>query len=195
MSRESIANQLIYLLSEEALGRRSLVKHTGLTESVVRRELEKLREQGIVSMSKLGTQLTLPGKRRFRKVLQDVKQIKELKLKELSIDRFNMAALVRGIRELKTWHYRDLAIREGASGAIFISCTKDKLRFTDSEAEIKERNPKDARMVKEAFTAREDGDLIVIVFAKAKKEASMGLWRIISKIFKLSERTRTVGST
>jgi predicted transcriptional regulator len=61
--REHIAYQLLYELRATPLGRRTLVKRTGLTESVVRTELEKLEARKLVSFSKLGTALTARGRR------------------------------------------------------------------------------------------------------------------------------------
>lgn len=170
------------MLSRGAGGRRSLARATGWGEIVVRRELERLRSLGLVEMDRRGTRLTPEGRRAFAAIIAGVKDAKELRLEELRLDRLTLGALVGGATaSLPTWHLRDLAIREGASGAILIARRSSELRFSDSNESIAARNPRDAAALRESFPGRE-GDLIVLVSASDRRRAHLGLWRIIVEL-------------
>lgn len=168
------------------MGRRTLVKKTGYTESAIRTQLEKLRERGWVRMSKQGTVLTKKGRKRYKKILKKVREIKQLELVQLAVDEFNLAALIKETGNLKTWSLRDLAVAEKASGAVFISCVDEELKFTDSNQNIAKKNPYDAKTIKEAFPVRKNGELILIVFGPSRKKVSKGLWRITTELMNLS---------
>lgn len=179
-----IANQLIWHLSHGAQGRRSLARATGLGEIVVRRELERLRSRGLVEMDRGGTRLTEEGAREFAAVIAGVKEVKELRLRGLSLDRFALGALLSPAAEGgPTWQLRDLAIREGASGAVFITYGSSGLRFGDSDEPLAVRNPLDAVVLQKHLPGQE-GDLIVLVFAPDRREAHLGLWRIIAELLR-----------
>lgn len=163
------------------MGRRKLVGCSGFTESMVRTELEKLKELGLVEMGKHGTHLTPKGKKELAN-LSKVKDVKELELVELKLDRFNIAALLRGIERIEgTWKYRDLAVREGANSVLFFRYCRGYINLADSGESIDERNPKDALAIRKTFDIQQ-GDFILVVFAKERKWASKGLWGIISKL-------------
>lgn len=180
---EPIASQLIYWLNQEITGRRTLVKRTGLTESTVRTHLNKLKAKKYITSSKAGVALTPSGRRAFKLVLERVKEVCALDLKELELDRFNNAAFIEGAgcpEEL--WKYRDLAIRAGATAALFLNHVRGDLHFADTGHKVSVHNPKDAHHIKKAFKAITAGDLIVIVFAAQRAEAHKGLWEVIRKL-------------
>lgn len=180
---EAVASQLAYLLNRESTGRRTLVKRTGLTESTVRTQLNKLKAQKYITSSKAGTTLTPKGRRAFKSILERVKWIGELTLAELKLDRFNSAALITGVGCLEgLWKYRDLAVRAGATAALFLSSVRGDLHFVDTGHRVSKQNPKDARLIKEVFKAADDKDLIAIVFAPRRAEANKGLWGIIRRL-------------
>lgn len=178
--RPEIASQLAWLLRCGAQGRRSLARATGLGEIVVRQELERLHSLGLVEMERRGTLLTPKGRREFATVLSQVKEVEELELRELGLDRLTVGALIGGTVESGlSWRFRDLAIRTGASGAILISCTPQGPQFADSDEPLAARNPRDATLLQERFPARA-GDLIVLVSAPDRGRAHLGLWEIIT---------------
>ncbi len=182
MPNGKLNSQIAYLISQNVMGRRTIAQVTGYTESVVRTQLEKLQDKDWVKMSKQGTELTAEGRRRYREVLEKVKGIKNLCLGKLRVDKFNMACRIEVDEKLKTWSVRDLAVKEGASGAVFISCINNQLKFADSEQNLSEQNPQDANAIKEAFPNRKSGELIAIVFGPDKGSANQGLWKIITEL-------------
>jgi predicted transcriptional regulator len=177
--REHIAYQLLYELRATPLGRRTLVKRTGLTESVVRTELEKLEARKLVSFSKLGTALTARGRRFLSEKLSAIIDIREAQLKNLMLDRYGRMALVRGAADgLSAWLYRDIAVREGATAALFLTKRQGVLRFVEEREALAKKNPDDSRLIEQAFPAMKNDDLIIIAFGPDPGAAARGLWAI-----------------
>jgi predicted transcriptional regulator len=178
--REHIAYQLLYELRATPLGRRTLVKRTGLTESVVRTELEKLEARKLVSFSKLGTALTARGRRFLSEKLGAIIDIREAQLKNLMLDRYGRMALVRGAADgLSAWLYRDIAVREGATAALFLTKRQGVLRFVEEREALAKKNPDDSRLIEQAFPAMKNDDLIIIAFGPDPGAAARGLWAVL----------------
>jgi predicted transcriptional regulator len=178
--REHIAYQLLYELRATPLGRRTLVKRTGLTESVVRTELEKLEARKLVSFSKLGTALTARGRRFLSEKLSAIIDIREAQLKNLMLDRYGRMALVRGAADgLSAWLYRDIAVREGATAALFLAKRQGVLRFMEEREALAKKNPDDSRLIEQAFPAMKNDDLIIIAFGPDPGAAARGLWAVL----------------
>jgi DNA-binding Lrp family transcriptional regulator len=178
--REHIAYQLLYELRATPLGRRTLVKRTGLTESAVRTELEKLEARKLVSFSKLGTALTARGRRFLSEKLSAIIDIREAQLKNLMLDRYGRMALVRRAADgLSAWLYRDIAVREGATAALFLAKRKGVLRFVEEREALAKKNPDDSRLIEQAFPAMKNDDLIIIAFGPDPGAAARGLWAIL----------------
>ncbi|MCX8103838.1 MAG: hypothetical protein N3E42_05340 [Candidatus Bipolaricaulota bacterium] len=178
--REHIAYQLLYELREAPVGRRTLVERTGLTESVVRTELEKLEAQKFVSFSKLGTALTGRGRRFLSQRLSSIAGVRDVQLQNLMLDRCARAAHIRGAAEgFSTWLSRDIAVREGATAALFLSKRADALRFVGEREALAKQNPDDSEILERAFPSLHDGDLIVIAFGPSRGAAARGLWAVL----------------
>lgn len=178
--REHIAYQLLYELRGAPVGRRTLVARTGLTESVVRTELEKLEAHKLVSFSKLGTALTARGRRLLSKKLSAVAGIQDAHLKNLMLDRYGRMAHVRGGAEgFSAWFYRDIAIREGATAALFLTRRKSALCFLEEHEVLAKQNPDDSEILERAFPSIKNGDLIIIIFGPEKGWAARGLWAVL----------------
>lgn len=184
--RRGIADQLAWLLSSGERGRRSLALATGLGEIMVRQELERLRSFGLVEMGRHGTRLTPQGEQEFAAVIDGVKEVEELRLEELELDRFTVGALVRGASVSgPTWQFRDLAVREGASGAILIRCTAAGPRFADSGELLGAQNPRDATLLRASFPQQQEGDLLILVSAADRRRANLGLWQMVTRVLQL----------
>ncbi|MCI2427309.1 hypothetical protein LM592_02365 [Candidatus Acetothermia bacterium] len=173
--------QLLFLLSQARLGRRSLAKLTGFPELTVRRELERLREQRIIDFSKDGAMLSDHGKEQYRSSLAAIGAVKDISLQELALDQYSVAAILHTQEIKPTWQYRDLAIKEGATAVLFIRCGSKGLHFADSCDKLATKNPRDSETIAASFICSED-DLIIIVFAQEKTIASQSLWRVIDAI-------------
>lgn len=173
--------QLLFLLTQARLGRRSLAKLTGFPELTVRRELERLREQRIIDFSKAGALLTDSGKEQYRSSLAAIGGVTDISLQELVLDRYSVAAILHTKEIKSTWQYRDLAIKEGATAVLFIRCGRKGLYFVDSLDKLAKKNPRDSETIAATFICSED-DLIIIVFAPVKRIADRSLWRVINVI-------------
>lgn len=174
--------QLIFLLSGDPTGRRSLARRTGLSEMTVRLELERLRDEGFLTLGKSGATLTNSGKERFALLLRCVKRIREITLRSLAQDTVTLAALLSSPAMRPPWWYRDHAVREGASAMILIHCCVDGLCFSHSKEQIGTHNPHDEQVLEGAFPFRRKGDLLIIVTAPDRKRAGLALWRVIGEI-------------
>lgn len=178
--REPIAYQLLYELRDAPLGRRTLVGRTGLTESVVRTELEKLKVHELVSFSKLGTALTTRGRRFLALKLGSILDVRDVQLHDLMLDRHARAAHVRkGSDHFSAWLYRDIAVRQGATATLFLTMHQGVLCFVDEREALAVKNPHDSRVLAEVFPKLQNGDLIVIVFGPTKGIAARGLWAVL----------------
>lgn len=178
--REPIAYQLLYELRDAPLGRRTLVDRTGLTESVVRTELEKLEAQQFVSFSKLGTALTTRGRQFLSKKLSAIADVRNVQLRNLMLDRYARMAHIRGAADgFPAWLYRDIAVREGATAALFLTKHRGTLCFIEGHEALAKRNPDDGEMLARAFPTLNNGDLLIIVFGPNKGAVAHGLWAVL----------------
>lgn len=120
--RNPLGSELIYLLKDGPLGRRTLTEEVGASESSVRTVLEHLQSEGIVKMNRRGTSLSEMGRLAFGPLLECVRGVKSVDLPELTMGSISHAAELDKVEELsgKAWSFRDLAIREGARGAILL---------------------------------------------------------------------------
>ena len=174
--------QLIFLLSKEHLGRRRLARRTGLSEMVVRLQLERLRDEAFIALNKSGATLSSFGKKQFSLLLTHVRVVQGLSLTTLAQDTVTLAALVSCPAARPPWWYRDHAVSEGASAMILICCCVEGLCFSHSKEQIDIHNPHDEQVIKEAFPFRREGDLLIIVTALDRKRAGLALWQVISEI-------------
>lgn len=181
--RNPLASELIYLLKDGPSGRRTLTERVGASESSVRTVLEHLQSEGIVQMDRRGTSLTDMGRLAFGPLLQSVWEVKAVELPDLSMGETNTAALLGGIDELSgpAWSFRDLAIREGARGAIILEIDEE-LSFLHSSDILKEFNPESEKSLKNGFPEWADGSLLVVVSGDSSEVVEYGLWRIIGEI-------------
>jgi predicted transcriptional regulator len=178
--REHIAYQLLYELRGAPLGRRTLVARTGLTESVVRTELEKLEAHKLVSFSKLGTALTARGRQFLSQRLSSIADVRDVQLHNLMLDTYARMAHIRGAADgFSAWLYRDIAVREGATAALFLTKRQGMLCFIEEHEHLAKQNPDDSRVLEQAFPDLKNGDLIVIAFGRKKSAATRGLWAVL----------------
>ena len=181
--RNPLASELIYLLKDGPSGRRTLTEKVGASESSVRTVLEHLQSEGIVKMNRRGTSLSNMGRLAFGPLLESVIEVKTVNLPELSMGEISRAALLDKVVELsgQAWSFRDLAIREGARGAVILEIN-GKITFLHSEESLEETNPDEDRKLKEAFPNWDNSSLIIVVSGDSSEVVEYGLWRIIGEI-------------
>jgi len=181
--------QLVYALYPNPLGRRTLVHQTGVTEMTVRTHLNKLRVTGYVAMGKGGTALTPSGLKAFATLFERVIHVGELDLKDLALDRHNAAAWIHNVRDgfQESWRYRDAAVREGATGALFLVQRSGSWSLSDDVKPLAKQNPNDAEYLQRIFDAQ-PGDGTIIAFAPTRRIAHNGLWRVLMELFPIKTR-------
>lgn len=177
-------NQLVYHLGDERLGRRSLKERVAASESNVRTQLEKMRQRDWVEMDRKGTFLTEHGRERFGSLLKGVIQVEPISLQELSLQTENRGGLIARPSSLKknSWYYRDLAVQQGASGAVLVKRDGEELTFVNNSEPVGNRNPQDLKAIKDSLSLWQKSDYLVLVFAQNPQSAERGLWRILVEI-------------
>jgi len=155
----------------------------GASESSVRTVLEHLQSEGIVEMDKQGTHLSDMGQLAFGPLLNSVLAVKPLELTDLSMGEIGRSALIGDVEELtgQAWSFRDLAIREGAKGAILLE-VDDDIKFLHSSDYLRDLNPTTEEKIKSTFPAWTDASIIVVVTGDSSEVVEYGLWRIIGEI-------------
>lgn len=172
----------MHALGDGPVGRRTLVERTGFSESVVRTELGKLEARGDVRFAKAGTTLTEQARARYAGLIERVRAVGTVDLRSLALDVANRAAVVADAPDrLAAWQLRDLAVREGATGALLLRREGDDLVMPDLAERLGAKSPTEADAIEEAFPGLADGDHLVIVYAPDVARAAGGLWNILSE--------------
>lgn len=172
-----MALELAYHLQRERLGRRRLAERTGVTEMVVRLELERMHKRGWIHLPRSGAELTAVGRERFEPLLARVRDVQLLQLKTLRLDDVALAGLIAVDSSPTAWGLRDRAIREGASGLLLLVHRNVEWTFSHDAEPIRHRNPEDAATVDEAFPEVQPGDHLIVVFGPSVRTATAGLWQ------------------
>ncbi len=177
------AYQIAHALDGRALGRRTLVRQTGITESTVRTHLSKLREAGYVKMDKAGTSLTAEGWAFFGPVVERVSPVPEIALDGLSLGGHQAAALVDSAEAdlPTTLRLRDSAVREGAPGALLLVNRDGQWALNDDDRPLAERDPVDAAHIAEVARDRA-GTGLIVTFGATARVARRALWRVIVEL-------------
>ncbi|MBE0635109.1 hypothetical protein IH601_03840 [Candidatus Bipolaricaulota bacterium] len=183
MATSVMALQFAYYMSKKSLGRRRLASRTGLTEMVVRVELERMRSQGIVQFDHSGVNLTAKGQYQFAPFLKRIQWVDEVCLKTLRLDAIEIAAhLSSEAASPPAWILRDEAIREGATGMMLMVHGAAGWMFSHDREAIRKLNSADADEIEARFPDARPGDFLLIVSAPTRKQAGCGLWRGIQSI-------------
>lgn len=191
MSSAALMHQIVFLLGEKereiSRGRRSIARCTGLSEMTVRLEMERLRDEGLLTLNKQGASLTSLGMDRFATLFARVKGVRTISLLTLTQEAVTMAALLTCPAARPPWWYRDLVVKEGGDALILLRCRPEGWTFQHDEERVGERNPGDEQALTDAFPLSRDGDLLVIASAADRCHAGLGLWRVISEILSDTE--------
>lgn len=186
------AYEIAHALDGRALGRRTLVLQTGITESTVRTHLNKLRKAGYVKMEKMGTSLTAEGWAFFGPVIERVSLVPEIALNGLSLGGHQAAALVEGAEAdlPTTLRLRDSAVREGALGALLLVKRGEDWALGDDDHPLSERDAKDAAHIAEIAKDR-PGTGLIVTFGATPRVAHQALWRVIVELIPPSPSARS----
>jgi predicted transcriptional regulator len=173
------------LLSQTPLGRNKLAEKLNVGDGAVRTIISRLRDAGLIEISKEGCRLTEKG-------LETWRQIEELFPKRIVISRFvlapsefNFAFLVKksGQKVKSGIDQRDAAIIAGARKALVIVFKDGHLRIESVSECLEKQYPKAASMIFKELMP-EDDDVIIVAGAetalKAKRGAFAASWSLVS---------------
>jgi len=188
MGFSTTALQIAFMLRDERLGRRKLAERSGLGEMVVRLEVERLRDQGLIQLDRAGCRLTPKGIRRFGPLLNPVRRVIPVDLIELRMDGVHLAAHLIAHRAgfldgPSAWTLRDAAIREGATGLISLSWSGTDWTFAHNAEPVRTLNPKDAERLAETFPEPGPEDSLLVAAASDPVSCSSGLWAVIRALY------------
>jgi DNA-binding transcriptional ArsR family regulator len=177
------AYQIAHALDGRALGRRTIVQRTGVSESTVRTHLNKLRDAGYAKMEKAGTSLTATGWEVFGPVVERVSLVPEIALDGLSLGGHQAAALVDSAEAdlPTTLRLRDSAVREGAPGALLLVKRGQTWALNDDDRPLADRDAQDAAHIDEATRGR-TGTGLIVTFGATPRVAQRALWRVIVEL-------------
>jgi DNA-binding transcriptional ArsR family regulator len=173
--------QLAYEIARSRFGRRRLAESTGRTEMSVRLDLERLRDEGLIELRRIGTKLTAAGRRRFAALLRDVLDVRPLALTTLAVDDGCVGGWVRSVDLASAWVARDVAVRGGATGLVLLRFESDGWAFAHDGEVVQERNPADAEALGASFPSPEPGDLLLLAFGPDHASAGRGLWALLAE--------------
>ncbi|MBN2517581.1 MAG: DUF4443 domain-containing protein [Candidatus Altiarchaeota archaeon] len=166
------------IASKEPMGRKEIVKETGLGEGSIRTILEKLDEYGLVKSAKIGRTLSDDGKK-VRDSLRKIVEVRRIDQLKMSKGSKNVAVLVKGSsNKIKTgMEQRDAAIRIGRGGVTTLLYKKGKLimpGFGDDMV-LDKKYPEDSKAILDAIEPQ-DGDVIVIGSEDSNQKAEEAAW-------------------
>ncbi|TMI28133.1 DUF4443 domain-containing protein [Candidatus Bathyarchaeota archaeon] len=181
--------EAVLVIDEEGpVGRRLLALALGINDGVARGLLERLADEGLVSVGEAGVKLSKNGKTRLSHLLSDlsVKKIERLELNEIVPEYVAVAihladAYKQGITGIAQ---RDEAVRAGAEGAITFGIKQGRLVSPPDGKDVAELSPGDDLLLRQTFSPSEN-DMIVIGLAKDRYRALAGG---LAAIFSLSQK-------
>jgi len=157
------------IVGNSPLGRKSLASLLSIGEGSTRTILNMLQEDGIIAINKNGVSLTKAGADMWKAVRMD---IQALDFSELTIGERDCAVRVPGMAGAIKFgcEERDVAIKNGATGATTLVCSNGVLIFPGSYYPVDQR-------VESALRGRfdiSDGDAIIIGTAPDLERAELG---------------------
>ncbi len=181
-----VMEAVLVIDQEGPVGRRMLAQALGINDGVARGLLERLSDEGLVSVGETGASLSRKGKTRLSDLLRDisVRKIQPLDRVELVPGRVAVAihlanAFRPGITGILQ---RDEAVRAGAEGSITFGVKEGKLIVPPDGKDAAELSPGDDSRLRQTFSLSEN-DMIVIGFAKDRYRALAGS---LAAVFSLS---------
>ncbi len=184
-----ILEAVLIIDREGPVGRRVLAQALGINDGVARGLLERLSDEGLVSVDEAGTKLSQRGKAKLSDLLVElsVRKIQPLDLVDLVPGRAAVAIhLANAYRPGMTGILqRDDAVRAGAEGSITFGVKQGRLIVPPDGKDAAEMSPSDCSRLREMFSLSEN-DLIVVGFAKDPYRALAGS---LAAIFSLAQRT------
>ena len=172
------------LLAKKPLGRNKLAEKLKVGDGAVRTIISRLKDAGLIEISKEGCYLTKKGVEVWRQFEEIFPKRVGIPRSELSTSEFNFAFLVKNVAEkvASGIDQRDAAIIAGARKALVIVFKNGNLRIESVSDSVEKEYPKAASQILKEFMPQEN-DVIIIAGAetelKAKRGAFAASWSLI----------------
>lgn len=172
------------LLAQKPLGRNKLAEKLSVGDGAVRTIVSRLKEFGLIEVSKEGCSLTKKGLDVWHQFEEVFPKRLELPKTELTTSECNYAFLVKnaGFKVTSGIDQRDAAIIAGARKALIIACKNGHLRIESVSENIEKEYPQATSLILKQITP-EENDVIIIAGAdsslKAKRGAFAASWSLI----------------
>jgi predicted transcriptional regulator len=173
------------LLSQTSLGRNKLAEKLNVGDGAVRTIISRLKDAGLIEISKEGCRLTEKGLETWRQIEEVFPKRIVIPRFELAPSEFNFAFLVKksGQKVKSGIDQRDAAIIAGARKALVIVFKDGHLRIESISDCLEKQYPKAASMIFKELMP-EDDDVIIVAGAetalKAKRGAFAASWSLVS---------------
>lgn len=158
------------------MGRQSLARRTGLGEGAVRTLLKRLREEGLVGVTKAGCELTREGRRLYQRIKEVIPSRLSLGTTKLTVGDKQTAILVRGVAAKVTngIEQRDAATRAGAAGATTYLAGHSRFQIPTGSKDCERDYPNTAwKMLKEQLQPK-DGDVVIVCGSSEELSSEIG---------------------
>ncbi len=172
-----LLNALLVIDQQGPMGRRALAQALSINDGIARGLLERLAEQGVVSVTKSGVKLSQQGRNKLHTVLQLMSVRKILTLQETSLVSGKQAVAVHLAKKYQPGMTgipeRDEAVKAGADGSILMAVRSGRLLLPPDNKDAAELSPADNSRLHETFSLGEN-DVVVIGFGKDQHRALAG---------------------
>jgi len=154
---------------DKPVSRSSLSEILDLGEGTIRSILDVLKEEGLIDSNKNGHYLGSKGNNIMQRIKKDV-NIKKVRLKNFFPEQKKIAVHIKSPKNVeKAYLLRDIAVKNGAEGAIILRYDKHDKKLKISDAEIEE----DFSEIESELNLSKD-DLIIIAYSNSYRLAEHG---------------------
>jgi predicted transcriptional regulator len=162
------------LVGEESIGRSKLADQLDVGEGVARTLIGRLKDAGLILISKTGCSLTDKGVRLWKQYGATMRKV-EIQKNELAPGEHNFAVLVRnrGHKVKSGMEQRDAAVMAGAIGATTVLFKKNRLIFPSTYSAVVKDFPKASTQILGLLKLK-DNDAVVIASSDSPRKAEYG---------------------
>ncbi len=172
----SHAIMCLYIIAEkQPIGRKKLSSELGIGEGSTRSLLTRLKNLGLLNISKKGLMLNKRGEEFLKRLSLLMSPPKRVSVKRIAVNRISAAILVRGVADKvrNGMRVRDSAVSQGASGATTLILMEGKLQIPGVSQDAEIDFPEEVRSLVEELKPKE-GDAIILGTAERWREAELG---------------------
>lgn len=186
LTPQKLLNALMLIDREGPMGRRALARSIQINDGIARGLLERLSEQGMVTVGDTGVKLSHDGKKRLRNFLTAlaVKKVFDLGKTDLVPGSAAVGIHVaqRYRADITGLLQRDEAVKAGATGSITLAFKNNRLVVPPDDKDAADLSPRENLRLKNLFKPA-DNDLIIIGFASDPHRAMAGALAAVLSLF------------